>query len=45
MYFFFIREFELKISYQQRLLALDVTLKVTLEIWWATHEDGIRDWQ
>jgi hypothetical protein len=41
----FIREFELQISYQQRLLALDVTLKVTPTRWWVVHKDGIRDWQ
>jgi hypothetical protein len=42
---YFIREFELKISYQQILLALDVALKVTPTRWWVAHKDGIRDWQ
>jgi hypothetical protein len=41
---YFINEFEMYIPYQQRLLALDVALKLTSTRWWATHKDGIRDW-
>jgi hypothetical protein len=42
---YFIREFELQISNQQILLALDVVLKETPARWWVAHKDGIRDWQ
>jgi hypothetical protein len=42
---YFIREFELQISDQQRLLALDVALKETPARWWDAHKDGIRDWK
>jgi hypothetical protein len=40
----FIREFELKISDQYRLLDLDVAPKENPTRWWAMHKDGIRDW-
>jgi hypothetical protein len=40
---YFIREFELEISNQQRLLSLHFTLKKTLTRWWVAHKDGIRD--
>jgi hypothetical protein len=42
---YFINEFEMQIPDQQRLLALDVALKVTSTRWWVVHKDGIRDWQ
>jgi hypothetical protein len=40
---YFIKEFELQISHQQRLLYLDVVLKETPMRWWATHKDRIRN--
>jgi hypothetical protein len=42
---YFIGEFELKISYQQRLLSLYVALKATPTRWWGVYKDGIRYWQ
>jgi hypothetical protein len=39
--YYFIREFELKISDQHILLTLYFTLKVTLTRWWVAHKDGI----
>jgi hypothetical protein len=41
----FVKEFELQIPDQQRLLALDVTLKVTPMRWWVTHKERIDNWQ
>jgi hypothetical protein len=42
---YFINEFEMQILDQQRLLALDVALKVTSGRWWDVHKDGIRYWE
>jgi hypothetical protein len=41
----FVREFELQIPYQQRLLALDIALKVTPARWWVAHKDRIDNWK
>jgi len=40
---YFVNEFELQITKQQRLLALDVALRETLVTWWETHKEGIED--
>jgi hypothetical protein len=40
----FVKALELKIPKQLRLLALDVVLKATPAIWWASHKEGIEDW-
>jgi hypothetical protein len=40
----FVKEFELQVPEQQRLLALDVVLKVTPARWWDAHREGMKDW-
>jgi hypothetical protein len=40
---YFVKEFELQILEQQRLLALDVVLKATLAKWSVAHKEGIED--
>ena len=40
----FVKEFELQVPKQQRLLALDVVLKATPARWWAAHKEGMEDW-
>jgi hypothetical protein len=40
----FVKEFELQVPKQQRLLALDVVLKETPARWWDAHREGIKYW-
>jgi len=40
----FVKEFELWVLEQQRLLAVNVVLKATLARWWNTHKEGMEDW-
>jgi hypothetical protein len=40
----FVKEFELQVPKQQRLLALDVVLKETPSRWWDAHREGMEDW-
>jgi hypothetical protein len=40
----FVKTFELQVPEQQRLLALDVVLKVTPARWWVAHREGMKDW-
>jgi hypothetical protein len=40
----FVKTFELQVPEQQRLLALDVVLKVTPSRWWVAHREGMKDW-
>jgi hypothetical protein len=40
----FVKTFELQVPEQQRLLALDVVLKVTPTRWWVAHREGMKDW-
>jgi hypothetical protein len=40
----FVTTFELQVPEQQRLLALDVVLKATVNRWWVSHIDGVKDW-
>jgi hypothetical protein len=39
----FLKEFDLQVPEQQRMLALDVVLKVIPSKWWATHKEGMKD--
>jgi hypothetical protein len=39
----FVKEFELKVPKQKRLLALDVFLKATPARWWAPHKEEMKD--
>jgi hypothetical protein len=39
----FLKEFELQVPKQQRLLALDVFLKENPCRWWVAHREGIKD--
>jgi hypothetical protein len=40
----FEKSFDLRVLKPQRLLALDVVLKVTLARCWAAHIEGMKDW-
>jgi hypothetical protein len=40
----FLLEFEEIVLVQQRLLALDESLKATPTKWWGTHKNNIADW-
>jgi hypothetical protein len=40
----FVKEFEFQVPEQQRMLALDVFIKVTLTRWWDAHKEGMEDW-
>ena len=42
---YFVKVFELQIPEQQRVLVLDVVLKVTPTRYWASHKEGIEDWK
>jgi hypothetical protein len=37
-------QYEDKVLENQRLLALDITLKATPARWWGTHKETIIDW-
>jgi hypothetical protein len=40
----FVKEFELHVLEQKRMLSIDVVLKVTPTRWWVAHREEIKDW-
>jgi hypothetical protein len=40
----FLTKYEEEVSDNQRLLALDITLKATPARWWGAHKETVKDW-
>jgi hypothetical protein len=40
----FLTQYEEEVLENQRLLALDLALKDTPEIWWGAHKETVTDW-